>query len=99
MALEINNIYGVTCVKGKVSHSNTQELKNHFKALISLERHLVINLCEVKKGVKKLTRILDMIKDEISEDQSLDYYSFPEPAVKKLYERINDKANFYQHAA
>lgn len=98
MALEINNVYGVTCLKGKVSHSHLQEVKSYFKALLTIENSVIINLCEVKKGAKKLTRVLDSIKSELSEEKSLKYYSFPEPAVKELYVQLNDASNFYQAA-
>lgn len=98
MALEINNVYGVTCIRGNVSNSHLQEIKNYFKALLSIENSVIINLCEVKKGAKKLSRILDSIKSELSEEKSLKYYSFPEPAVKELYAQLNDASNFYQAA-
>lgn len=98
MALEINNIYGVICLKGKVSNSHVQEVKGYFKALLTIENSVIINLCEVKKGAKKLTRVLESLKNELSEEKSLKYYSFPEPAVRELYEQINSSANFYQAA-
>ena len=44
MALEINNIYGVTCIKGKVSNTHVQEVKGYFKALLSVEDNVIINL-------------------------------------------------------
>lgn len=98
MSLEINNVYGVICLKGKVSNSHLQEVKSYFKALLTIENSVIINLCEVKKGTKKLTRVLDDIKNELTEEKSLKYYSFPEPAVRELYAQLNDASNFYQAA-
>lgn len=98
MALEIKNIYGVTCLKGKVSNSHLQEIKSYFKALLTIENSIIINLCELKKGTKKLTRVLESIQGELQEDQSLKFYSFPEPAVRELYAQINSASNFYQAA-
>lgn len=98
MALEINNVYGVTCIKGNVSHSHLQEIKNYFKALLTLENSVIINLCEVKKGAKKLSSALDSIIAELPEEKSLKYYSFPGPAVKELYAQLNHMSNFYQAA-
>lgn len=99
MALEINNIYGVTCIKGKVSNTHVQEVKGYFKALLSVEDNVIINLCEVKKGAKKLVRVLESFQAEISEEKSLKFFSYPEPAVAELYAQLNNKANYYQAAA
>lgn len=99
MALTINNIYGVICMKGEVSGSHEQEVKSYFKALLSLQDTVIINLCEVKQGRQRLTTTLDALQKELTEDQSLDYYSYPGPAVEKLYEQLNDPANFYKAAA
>jgi hypothetical protein len=99
MALKINNIYGVICMKGEVSSSHTQEVRGYFKALLSIQDSVIINLCEVKEGREQLTKILEGLKSELNEEQSLDYYSYPGPAVEKLYEQLNNPANFYQTAA
>lgn len=98
MAIEINNIYGVICMKGNVSNSQAQEVKGYFKALLTLEDSVIINLCQIKKGTKKLTRVLDSLIAELSEEKSLTYYSYPELAVKELYARLNHPSNFYQAA-
>lgn len=98
MALEINNIYGVICLKGKVSNSHVQEIKGYFKTLLTLNDSVIINLCRVKKGNKKLKRILDNLKNEIAEEKSLMYFSYPEPAIKELYAQLNHSSNFYQAA-
>lgn len=99
MALKINNIYGVICVKGEVSTSHEQEITGYFKALLSIQDSVIINLCEVKEGRERLTKTLDGLKNELNEEQSLHYYSYPGPAVEKLYEQLNNPANFYQAAA
>lgn len=99
MALKIQKIYGVICIKGDVSGSHEQEVKNYFKVLLSTQNSVVINLCAVKEGMLRLTTILDALQNELKEDQSLDYFSYPSPAVEKLYEELNNPANFYQAAA
>jgi hypothetical protein len=99
MALEINNIYGVTCIKGKVSSTHVQEVKGYFKALLTIQDNVIINLCEVKKGTKKLVSVLENLQAEISEEKSLKFFSYPEPAVKELYAQLNSEANYYQAAA
>lgn len=99
MALKINNIYGVICMKGEVCNSRTSEIRGYFKALLSTQDSVIINLCEVKDGREQLTKTLDGLKNELNEEQSLDYYSYPGPAVEKLYEQLNNPANFYQAAA
>lgn len=99
MALKINNIYGVICMKGEVSNSHEQEVKSYFKALLNIQNSVIINLCEVKIGRERLTTILDTLQNELNEEQSLHYYSHPGPAVEKLYEELNNPANFYQAAA
>lgn len=98
MSLEINNIYGVICLKGKVSNSHLQEVKGYFKALLAIEDHVIINLCQVKKGTKKLKRVLESIKNELNEEKTLKYFSFPTPAVEELYAQLNHPSNFYQAA-
>ncbi len=99
MALKINNIYGVICIKGNVIASQEREVKDYFKALLRIEDSIIINLCEVKKGRERLYAILENLKSNLSDEQTLDYFSYPGPAVAKLYEQLNDPANFYQAAA
>jgi len=98
MALEINNMYGVICLKGKVSNSHLQEIKRYFEVLLQKEDEVIINFCQVKKGARKLTRILDTLKRETPQDKTLNYYGFTEPKVRELYAQINDPANYYQAA-
>ncbi len=99
MALKINNIYGVICMKGEVSGSQEQEVKSYFKALLNIQDTVIINLCEVKQGRQRLTKILEGLRSNLNEEQSLDYYSYPGPAVEKLYQKLNNPENFYQAAA
>lgn len=99
MALKIQNIYGVTCIKGDVVASQKKEIENYFRVLLTLEDSVIINLCAVKQGFKQLSTWLDTIIDELPESKSLHYFSYPGPAVQKLYEQLNDPANFYQAAA
>jgi len=99
MALKIKDIYGVICIKGEMSNSHEQEVRSYFNALLSIQDAVIINLCEVKEGRERLTNILEDIKNGLNKEQSLDYFSYPGPAVEKLYEQLNDPANFYQLAA
>ena len=98
MALEIKNIFGVICLKGKVSNSHVQEVKGYFKTLLTIEDSVIINLCQIQKGTEKLVRVLDSLQSELSEEKSLKYYSYPEPAVKELFAQLNHPSNFYQAA-
>ena len=99
MALKIREIFGVICIKGTVSGSHEQEVKNYFEALLSIQDTVIINICEVKQGRERLAKIFDSLKDNLNDEQSLDYFSYPGPAVEKLYEELNNPANFYQAAA
>jgi len=98
MALEINNIDGVICLKGNVTNSHAQEIKGYFKALLTIQDIVNINLCQIKEGTKELTSALKSLTNDISENKTLNYYGFAEPAVKQLYAQINSLSNFYQAA-
>ncbi|MFT5863354.1 MAG: hypothetical protein ACI828_002012 [Flavobacteriales bacterium] len=96
MGLEIKDISGVICLKGKVSNSHLQDLKGYFKALLTVQDTVNINLCQIKKGTKKLTSVLDSLKEELSKGKTLNYYCFTEPAASKLYAELNHPSNYYQ---
>lgn len=98
MALEIKNISGVICLKGTVSSSHVQDLKGYFKALLTVQDTVNINLCQIKKGTKKLTNILDNLKVELTKEKTLNYYSFTDPTAFRLYAEINHPSNFYRAA-
>jgi len=98
MALEINNIDGVICLKGNVSSSRLHEITGYFESVLTYQNTVHINLCQIKEGSLEIKRALDSIKEELSEDKTINYYGHAEAAVKKLYAQINDPSNFYQAA-
>jgi hypothetical protein len=98
MALEMNNINGVICLKGTISNSHVQEVKGYFKALLLCQNTVNINLCQVHKGIKKLTVVLDDLKSELDDTKTLNYYGFASPAVTLRYAQLNHSSNFYQAA-
>lgn len=98
MALEIKNISGVICLKGKVSNSHLQDLKGYFKTLLTVEDTVNVNLCQIKKGTKKLTAVLDTLKEELAREKSLNYFGFTKPSVQQRYAELNHPSNFYQAA-
>ncbi|MBE15642.1 MAG: hypothetical protein ABNH00_03820 [Dokdonia sp.] len=98
MALQINTIDKVICLKGKVGSEHLLELTNYFKALLKFEDTLTINLCELREGKESLEIILNELQGQLPEEKQLIYYGFTEARVQQLFMAIENEANFYQAA-
>lgn len=98
MALEINSIEGVICLKGEITTNRLMELKNYFTTVLNFENQIVVNLCQVGCGQASLMFMLQQIKDSLTINKSLIFFGTPDSNVETLYQELNSPANYYQAA-
>ncbi|GER60022.1 hypothetical protein [Patiriisocius marinus] len=85
MALEIKNTNGEININGNASEGQITQVKNYLKALMTIKDSVLLNIQQVKEGQESLIKMIETIKTEIQDYQTIYYYGVSSSKVKQLY--------------
>ena len=85
MALEIRNTNGEISINGNASEGQITQVKSYLKALMTIKDSVLVNIQQVKEGQDSLIKMIETIKTEIQDYQTIYYYGVSSSKVKQLY--------------